>query len=373
MAKERNQFVDVMRGIAMLLVVLGHTMTGCTTKAEESFLFNIVWSLQIPLFILISGYVTRYSCGITDGKGLWKYIKRRTTAYLLPWVVWSFVVRGVIFGESNFLNIKWLLWHMDSGYWFLATIWTISMGFGVSTFVARKIARGSEIKLQAFTLIFYIFGMGVLAVIGLVAGLSFFAIKLTLYYMPFYFAGYLYGQYRDRILGTKWGKTAVDVVVAICLAVWLLIMTRYHLYALPDSGMAIILRAVSSTTGCVAVCGLCKGLFDIAPKSLGGGYSKDRDSSYRHLPDSRLPADAIQDGGDSQLSVSLGQTTCDRQFDDNNGLGDSAHHIVGTEQIGQNGNDRKVASKSTVGGYCSIGAELTHWRSISPITCCFAC
>lgn len=26
--KERNQFVDIMRGIAMLLVVLGHTMTG---------------------------------------------------------------------------------------------------------------------------------------------------------------------------------------------------------------------------------------------------------------------------------------------------------------------------------------------------------
>ncbi len=42
MAEERNQFVDIMRGIAMLLVVLGHTMTGCTTGAEESILFNIV-------------------------------------------------------------------------------------------------------------------------------------------------------------------------------------------------------------------------------------------------------------------------------------------------------------------------------------------
>ena len=61
MAKNRNQFVDIMRGIAMLLVVLGHTMTGCTTGAEKSFLFNIVWSLQMPLFILISGYVTRYT------------------------------------------------------------------------------------------------------------------------------------------------------------------------------------------------------------------------------------------------------------------------------------------------------------------------
>ena len=274
MAKDRNQFVDIMRGIAMLLVVLGHTMTGCTTGAEESFLFNIVWSLQMPMFILISGYVTRYSRGIADITGLWKYVKRRTIAYLLPWAVWSFIVRGIIFGESNFLNVKWLLWHMDSGYWFLATIWTISIIFGVGTFVAKKLAQNSEIKQQVFTLILYVVGMVVLAGVGLVAGLSFFAIKLTLYYMPFYFAGYLYGQYREKIFEKEWGKTAVDVVVAICLAVWLLIMTRYHLYALPDSGMAIILRAVSSITGCIAVCGLCKGLFNIAPNSLGGGTAR---------------------------------------------------------------------------------------------------
>ena len=48
-AENRNQFVDIMRGIAMLLVVLGHTMTGCTVDSQKSFLFNIIWSLQICL------------------------------------------------------------------------------------------------------------------------------------------------------------------------------------------------------------------------------------------------------------------------------------------------------------------------------------
>ncbi len=47
--ENRNQFVDIMRGIAMLLVVLGHTMTGCTVDSQKSFLFNIIWSLQICL------------------------------------------------------------------------------------------------------------------------------------------------------------------------------------------------------------------------------------------------------------------------------------------------------------------------------------
>lgn len=136
--QNRNQFVDIMRGIAMLLVVLGHTITGCTIGSQKTFLFNVIWSLQMPLFILISGYVTKYSHEIKDISSLWLYIKRRTIAYVLPWIVWSFIVRGIVFKQSDFFNIKYIFWHMDAGYWFLATIWTISMIFGISSFVSSR-------------------------------------------------------------------------------------------------------------------------------------------------------------------------------------------------------------------------------------------
>ena len=32
---DRNITIDVLRGIAILLVVLGHTMTGCTDNSES--------------------------------------------------------------------------------------------------------------------------------------------------------------------------------------------------------------------------------------------------------------------------------------------------------------------------------------------------
>ena len=251
-----------MRGLAMLLVVLCHTMTGCTTGSEESFLFNVVWSLQMPLFILISGYVTRYSRSINTGVELWLFIKRRTLAYMLPWVVWSFLVRGVVFGQYNLLNIKWLLWHMDSGYWFLVTIWTISIAFGLSSFIALKIAKNQGIKLQVIKTVLYLVAMTLLAGIGYVAGMTFFAIKLTLYYMPFFFIGYLYGQYSEKLYETKYGSNIKDVVVMICLATWLVIITRVYLFCLSDSGMGIVLRVISSMSGCIAVCGLCKGIYE---------------------------------------------------------------------------------------------------------------
>ena len=268
--EKRNQFVDIMRGIAMLLVVLGHTMTGCTADSQKSFLFNIIWSLQMPLFILISGYVTKYSRPISDSKGLWKYVKRRTIAYMLPWAVWSFVVRGIIFGQDRFLNVRSLLWSMDSGYWFLATIWTISMIFGMASFIAERLSNESVLKKQVVLLMCYLAGMVLLAGIGLLLGLSFFAIKLTLYYMPFYYAGFLYGQFDDKIMKSESGKKAVDCAVAICFVIWLYVILRHSLYDMADSGFAIILRAATSQAGCIAVCGLCKGIFS---DKIGGALA----------------------------------------------------------------------------------------------------
>lgn len=266
--RKRNQFVDIMRGIAMLLVVLQHTMSGCTIGAEKTFVFNIAWSLQMPLFILISGYVTKYSRPISDGKGLWKYIKRRTIAYMLPWAVWSFLVRGVLLGQSSFFNIKNLLWNMDSGYWFLATIWTISTIFGSVSFIAERVSKRNILKKQIMLLVCYLTGMALLVGIGALLGMSFFAIKLTLYYMPFYYAGYLYGQLDDKIMESENGKRVIDCVVAVCFAIWLFVILRYSLYEMSDSGFAIILRAATSLSGCIAMCGLCKGIFS---NKIGGG------------------------------------------------------------------------------------------------------
>ena len=324
-AENRNQFVDIMRGIAMLLVVLGHTMTGCTVDSQKSFLFNIIWSLQMPLFILISGYVTKYSRPISDGKGLWKYVKRRTIAYMIPWAVWSFLVRGVIFGQDGFLNIKSLLWNMDSSYWFLATIWTISMIFGVASYVAECIGKSNAVKKQIALLGFYLLGMILLVGIGMVVGLSFFAIKLTLYYMPFYYAGYLYGQIDDKLLSTDKGKKIVDCCVALCFAIWLFIILRFSLYEMSDGGLAIILRAATSLAGCIAVCGLCKGIFS---DKMGGYACMGRSALTGSVPhalsasrfnQARQGTGAVQPNGAEHGSGQLcdyGSTYCDGDSDD---------------------------------------------------------
>lgn len=251
--KRRDTYVDFLRGIAMLLVVLGHTMAGSAEGSQNGVLFNIVWSLQIPLFVVISGYVTRYGSVPTDAAGLLKLLGRRTLAYLLPWFVFTILINGLILQKQT-LTAESVFWHMDSGYWFLITIWFISVIYILSRFCAEKLCR-RKAAVPAVVLGFYLVGMAVLAGLGYMAGLKFLCIKLTLYYMPFFFSGYLFGVFQDKFKNRS--SNAISVVVAVCTAGWLIAIVKLDLYSLSDTSMMdILLRAGTSLCGCIAVCGL---------------------------------------------------------------------------------------------------------------------
>lgn len=251
----RNNTVDIIRGFAMLLVVLGHTVSGCVTEYSDSLLFQTIWTLQMPLFIIISGYVTRYSKPLTDGKSLRRFVKKRSLAYLCPWTVWTILVRGLIFGQHSFLDFKYLLWHMDSGYWFLATIWTISMIYGLADLFSNKLSKNTWSNL-ALHITFGIVGFAGLAVIGYFAGFDFWAIKLTLYYIPFYLIGYFYGHIQDWLAEKSWSKTVINCVIVLSLGFWLAMINRFDFFAGGDGLAFVAGRFITSMLGCIGVIGL---------------------------------------------------------------------------------------------------------------------
>lgn len=266
MEKERNGFVDAIRGIAMLLVILGHTMTGSTINSEQSFLYNIIWTIQMPLFFLISGYVTRFSRKITSIKSLWMFIARRTFSYLIPWLLWTIVIRGVIFGSFYFANVREFFENMSSGYWFLIAIWTISIIFGVSDYLASKICKSSDsFKNTVVIGLVYVFGMTVLGAIGFLCGFSFFCIKLTLYYMPFFFIGFVFGKHQNTIVNIGKFHLISEIVIALFLIVWCYLLTHFNMYDIEDNLRGIFIRALASLLGCVSIVGLGVNLNNSAP------------------------------------------------------------------------------------------------------------
>lgn len=54
MAKERVEYIDVAKGVGILLVILGHSIVG------DVFLKNVIYSFHMPFFFMLSGYFLNF-------------------------------------------------------------------------------------------------------------------------------------------------------------------------------------------------------------------------------------------------------------------------------------------------------------------------
>ncbi|MBR2441547.1 MAG: acyltransferase family protein [Clostridia bacterium] len=68
MEQERNTYIDVLRAVSILLVLVGHCIQyGCGMEymAWGTFLYNpvfiFIYSFHMPLFMFISGYLFAFS------------------------------------------------------------------------------------------------------------------------------------------------------------------------------------------------------------------------------------------------------------------------------------------------------------------------
>lgn len=264
--KERNQYVDVVRGLAILIVMLGHTIFyDAIIEYENNLLFKIVFSLQMPLFMLISGYVTVYTKPINSFRALMVFLRKRTVAYLLPWFMWSIPIRGILYDGWNAGNIlskiKYLLWHMDAGFWFLFSIWTICLIWGIGTYLAHKVSS-APIKNAVFTTLFsIILSLGLVA-LALKCGLGFLGAKLSLYYLPFFFVGYLYSRIYPLIRERRWFCTAKDITVFICLVVYIITIVFFNTYLAQETVTDIFVRMICSLSGCVLLLSVVNQLYE---------------------------------------------------------------------------------------------------------------
>ena len=251
----RNRVVDTIRGIAMLLVVAGHTITNSyLTNVENSLSFKIIWALQMPLFMLISGYVTFYSNPIKSARELVQYGGKKSMAYLFPWCIWTIIVRGFLLGgwtiHSFSNNIINLLWNMDSGYWFLTSLWTIQILWGISSYICRRAfsahALCKVVLTSCISLVMSVF----LLVLGYFVGFSFLGIKLTCYYLPFFLLGCIFPYLIASLNGTSGYRLIERVMVCASAMIFLFLVISRNFYTAVDTIKNVLERVVCSLCGC---------------------------------------------------------------------------------------------------------------------------
>ena len=183
MQRERNVRIDVLRGFAAVIVVIGHVFQRFE-GATENILFNIIFSFQMPLFMMLSGFTCIYSKKVDSFIAWLRHFRKRCVSLLLPWCVWS-VFAYVFLSDLDVMEyIKRTSVHMESAFWFLFSLWTIDTVFSLSRFFSESILkRRSQLSKVVGMFLFVAVLFVPIIIVGMKFGITFLAIKYSFKYV----------------------------------------------------------------------------------------------------------------------------------------------------------------------------------------------
>lgn len=122
MAENRIGYIDIAKGIGILLVVIGHSML------NGSYPFRVIYAFHMPLFFFLAGFCydsTKYSFGLL--------LKRRGRQLLVPLFVFSAILLIVRIPVLNFpIEFSWR--GFPFSMWFVFVLFCVEI---VSYFIVK--------------------------------------------------------------------------------------------------------------------------------------------------------------------------------------------------------------------------------------------
>ena len=115
--KQRIEYFDLLKGIAIFLVVMGHALTMCIRGIDAAFLFKLIGQVHMPIFFFISGFLTYKDTFAPPA------LKKRFLQLIIPFFVvsalwiWYFPHSSLGSPMSSSLTGMYCSYWKD-GYWF---------------------------------------------------------------------------------------------------------------------------------------------------------------------------------------------------------------------------------------------------------------
>ena len=276
----RDISLDAVKGFAILLVMLGHCIV--LNGLADPYLYDAIAAVQMPLFMAVSGYIA----GLKKPEAVERpdlakraaVLGKRSISYLVPFFSWMVIVSF----PHCLKELKTELFHLDYGLWFLATLWIVNLVCMIAAFPAdfaeykycqrRMKKQGcnviqknqtvsdnaeSTVKCNSgLCLRFIIFCLVVLCFyIGFFlqarSGNTFLSPSLTVRYLPFYVAAYLFAYHIRPMLqkketGRLVGHTGlVNVLWLLCLAAFVYLVYAFDMVVVTGITTLVVQMAAS--------------------------------------------------------------------------------------------------------------------------------
>ncbi len=258
--KQRNVSIDAIKGSAILLVMFGHVFVH--NHMEDPYVYDFIKAVQMPLFIIISGYLCGQGRKISDVKTYGKVMGKRAIAYMVPFFTWLTVMHLDNLVEAY----KIIFVQLDYGLWFLAVLFILTFMVYTAQLAAGKLREKNYILSEVVFWVVY----GILCVIlvaQIVMGNSFLSPYLTIIYVPFYMLGYVVGNYGKKFLcwGTKEsGKLDcksnrfVQITAVLAMLTFLYLVVARNLNSM-ETKLDTLIQMTASVLGCAGIIyGVCQ-------------------------------------------------------------------------------------------------------------------
>lgn len=190
MEKKRIEYLDVARGIAILLVLWGHSIQYFSLDTLDCFennLFQFIYSFHMPLFMLISGYLYFY---VVQKRSLKELICKRILTLAVPACIWGSIRYGLELAEEvvkgsgfSFEPVTWLNWIFS--VWFL---WSVLFASLLTAFISKCIPK--KLQIPVF--------MMMLPLLIILPNHN-----LHMYMYPYFIVGFLGNRYAERLEESK--------------------------------------------------------------------------------------------------------------------------------------------------------------------------
>ena len=114
--KERIEYIDQLKGLAIILVVMGHVAEKSMNITGTPF-YEFYTSFHMPLFMFLSGNFAFKSFKDWNISEAINFLKRKALRILLP-----FIVIGGAYSLLYYNDITDVYWGTSPGYWFLPAL-----------------------------------------------------------------------------------------------------------------------------------------------------------------------------------------------------------------------------------------------------------
>jgi len=198
---KRNVTIDVLKGWAIYLVVMGHFIYEIYAKfliSEQSFYVNkFIYSFHMPLFFVVSGYLNAWSLQKYNIKS---FFIKKTKSLLIPFFFWSMsaIVLNLISLRNDpdigavFSKLMLKCFVYTPSVWYLLILYLSTLVFRVDIIFGNMLAKKINPKLRILShLLFWI--------LIILLPNDIFEFKSFEHFYPYLIVGYYLNIYSDKL------------------------------------------------------------------------------------------------------------------------------------------------------------------------------